>query len=111
MISGISIIICCFNSASRIEETLRHVFSLSVPENLSCEILLVNNRSTDNTKEVASNTYEIAGIFGYHSKSLTSLSLDCPLHVLEELRNQKMTLLSFVMMITTLRVITWFRLH
>ena len=58
MISGISIIICCFNSASRIEETLRHVFSLSVPENLSCEILLVNNRSTDNTKEVASNTYE-----------------------------------------------------
>jgi glycosyltransferase involved in cell wall biosynthesis len=53
MINGVSIIVCCYNSASRISETLQHIFKLIVPESLSCEILLIDNCSTDNTQVVA----------------------------------------------------------
>jgi len=51
---GISIIICCYNSSSRIEETLRYIFNLTTVDKIQYEVLLVNNNSNDNTLEVAS---------------------------------------------------------
>jgi glycosyltransferase involved in cell wall biosynthesis len=50
---GISVIICCYNSASRIAETLKFAFNLNVSGNLFYEIILVDNNSTDTTKLVA----------------------------------------------------------
>ena len=50
---GISIIICCYNSAARINETLEYIFSLNIPGDFFCEVILVDNNSTDNTKHVA----------------------------------------------------------
>lgn len=49
---GISIIVCCYNSETRIEKTLR---CLAIQEGLinQKEIILVDNNSTDNTKEKA----------------------------------------------------------
>ena len=51
MEKGVSVIMCCYNSASRLRETLRYL-ALQKTE-VVCEIILVDNASTDNTKEVA----------------------------------------------------------
>lgn len=54
---GISVIICCYNSAARIKETLLHLFrQLNIGQQYR-EIILVDNASTDNTAEVARNVY------------------------------------------------------
>jgi len=52
MATGISIVICCYNSASRIEETLRHLSLQKTEASLSWEIIVVDNASTDNTTQV-----------------------------------------------------------
>lgn len=52
MLKGISIIICCYNSASRIGDTLAHLSRLAITD-IECEIILVNNASSDNTSELA----------------------------------------------------------
>ncbi len=58
MDNGISIIICCFNSASRISETLHAIFKLTVPDGMACELIVVNNNSNDNTAEVVERMVE-----------------------------------------------------
>ncbi len=55
---GFSLVICCYNSASRISETLRHLCKLIIPESLSVEILLIDNCSTDDTQAVATQANE-----------------------------------------------------
>jgi glycosyltransferase involved in cell wall biosynthesis len=50
--NGISVIICCFNSAKRIGETLEFLFQQKTPSSLLWEIIVVNNASTDNTEEM-----------------------------------------------------------
>lgn len=54
---GVSIVVCCYNSASRIDETIKHLTLLSHP-NIAFEIILVNNASKDNTSAVAINSWE-----------------------------------------------------
>jgi glycosyltransferase involved in cell wall biosynthesis len=51
--NGVSIIICCYNSAVRLPETLHHIAMQQVPESILWEVIVVNNNSTDNTSEVA----------------------------------------------------------
>jgi len=55
---GVSVIICCYNSASRLYETLQHLSQQEVPENFLWEIILVNNASTDNTVELATEAWK-----------------------------------------------------
>lgn len=55
---GISILICCYNSAARINETLEHVFALNVPAELLCEVILVDNNSIDDTRAIAIQTHD-----------------------------------------------------
>lgn len=52
-IDGISIIICCYNSAKRLPQTLGHIAKQTLPNNVSAEIVLVDNASTDNSSEIA----------------------------------------------------------
>lgn len=52
MNNGVSVIICCYNSAPRLRETLKHL-SLQDLSGISAEIIVVDNASTDNTKETA----------------------------------------------------------
>jgi len=56
--NGVSILICCYNSSLRIQETLKHIFALRVPDNFLGEVILVNNNSSDNTKVVVLQTFE-----------------------------------------------------
>jgi glycosyltransferase involved in cell wall biosynthesis len=51
--NGVSVIICCYNSADRLLQTLKHLANQNVPDGLSWEILLVDNASTDRTTERA----------------------------------------------------------
>lgn len=50
---GVSFVICAYNAAGRIPETLEHIAAQRVPEGLDWEVLVVDNRSTDGTAEVA----------------------------------------------------------
>lgn len=51
--NGVSIILCCHNSAIRLPETLRHLARQIVPDGIPWEVLVIDNASTDGTREVA----------------------------------------------------------
>jgi glycosyltransferase involved in cell wall biosynthesis len=53
MIYGVSIIICCHNGARRLPETIRHIAQQEVPHHIPWEFILVDNRCTDNSVELA----------------------------------------------------------
>ncbi|MFC6102659.1 glycosyltransferase [Olivibacter domesticus] len=56
--SGVSVIICCYNSVSRLQLTLGHLAKQKVPDGFLWEIILVNNASTDETVKYARETWE-----------------------------------------------------
>ncbi len=53
MIAGVSIVICCYNSAGRLRPTLAHVCAQLVSPGIPWEVILVDNASTDATQETA----------------------------------------------------------
>ena len=58
---GISIIICCYNGASRITDALKHLSKQKV-NGIAWEILPVDNASTDNTEKVATKFWSTVGV-------------------------------------------------
>ncbi len=54
---GISVIICCYNSASRIKTTLRYLALQDIGGKFECEIIVVNNASTDETEAVVNQVW------------------------------------------------------
>jgi glycosyltransferase involved in cell wall biosynthesis len=50
---GISIIICCYNSSTRIKPTLSHIYRQEKTEAIKWEIILVDNNSKDETAKIA----------------------------------------------------------
>jgi len=50
---GVSVVICCHNSAKRLPETLRHLAVQQVPVGVSWEVVVINNASTDDTSDIA----------------------------------------------------------
>jgi glycosyltransferase involved in cell wall biosynthesis len=58
MKKGISVIICCYNSATRLPETLRHIAQQNVPDDLAWEVIVINNNSHDNTDTIAKSEWE-----------------------------------------------------
>jgi glycosyltransferase involved in cell wall biosynthesis len=57
MAKGISVIIACFNSEKVIEKTLIHLQNQKKSQHIAWEVILVDNRSTDNTSEIAKSTW------------------------------------------------------
>jgi glycosyltransferase involved in cell wall biosynthesis len=55
---GVSVIICCYNSASRLPQTLRHLAQQQVSAHIPFEVVVVNNASKDNTVEVADRIWK-----------------------------------------------------
>ena len=50
---GISVIICCYNSSSRLLQTLFHLSIQKLKIECLVEIIIVDNNSTDNTRKLA----------------------------------------------------------
>lgn len=50
---GISIIVCCYNSESRLSKTLEHLAKQEIRNDVPVELILVNNASTDCTRDIA----------------------------------------------------------
>jgi glycosyltransferase involved in cell wall biosynthesis len=50
---SVSVVICCYNSAARLPETLLHLAEQKIPQGMEWEIVVVDNASTDNTAAVA----------------------------------------------------------
>ena len=59
--SGVSVIVCCYNSAQRLQETIKHLAQQQVPALINWEVIIVNNASTDATYEIALK--EMNGLF------------------------------------------------
>jgi glycosyltransferase involved in cell wall biosynthesis len=55
---GISVIICCYNSASRLPATLKNIASQQVSAEIRWEIIVVDNASTDRSTAVAKAQWE-----------------------------------------------------
>jgi glycosyltransferase involved in cell wall biosynthesis len=51
--NGVSVLVCCYNSALRLPETIKHLALQQVPQHISWEIIIIDNASTDNTGETA----------------------------------------------------------
>jgi glycosyltransferase involved in cell wall biosynthesis len=50
---GVSVVICCYNSERLLPTTLEHISHQNVANNLSWEVIIVDNASTDQTKLIA----------------------------------------------------------
>ncbi len=59
--NGVSIIICCFNSATRIVPTITCLKKQINCESINWEVILIDNNSTDKTVEFAKETWENLG--------------------------------------------------
>ena len=55
---GVSVIICCYNSAKRIQPTLEYLARQKNMPNDLWEIIIVDNNCTDNTVEIALHTWQ-----------------------------------------------------
>jgi GT2 family glycosyltransferase len=51
----VSVIVCTHNRAHRLEQTLNSLQEMAVPVDLPWELIVVDNNSSDNTKEVVNN--------------------------------------------------------
>jgi glycosyltransferase involved in cell wall biosynthesis len=52
-LNGISVIICCYNSSTRLPKTLWYLAKQEVPHDILWEIIVVDNASTDCTYQIA----------------------------------------------------------
>ncbi|MBC7913686.1 MAG: glycosyltransferase family 2 protein [Pyrinomonadaceae bacterium] len=50
---GVSVIICCYNSAGRLPETIKHLAEQQVPSRIPWEVIVINNASKDDTANLA----------------------------------------------------------
>jgi len=55
MEKGISVIICCYNSAKLLPQTLKHIAGQIRLEQVKWEVLIIDNNSSDNTVETVKN--------------------------------------------------------
>ena len=69
----VSVIICCYNSANRIHDTLSHLGKQDT-QGINWEILIINNASTDYTAKVSVEAWEQVGL-----KSVSLRVIDEPI--------------------------------
>lgn len=55
---GISVVICCFNSTSRLERTLSYLANQETSSDLDWELVIVDNASTDETSNFAKQLWD-----------------------------------------------------
>jgi len=55
---GVSVIICCYNSANKIKNVLKHLEEQKGTELIPWEVIVVDNASSDYTFEVAKKSWK-----------------------------------------------------
>jgi glycosyltransferase involved in cell wall biosynthesis len=60
MSGGVSVVICCHNSAQRLPETLRYLAAQQVSGTIPWEVVVIDNASTDDTAETAVRCWSTA---------------------------------------------------
>lgn len=60
--NGVSVIICCFNSAKVLPETIARIAAQKTMPDLCWEVIVVNNNSSDNTVDVVRKIADSTGI-------------------------------------------------
>jgi len=61
MPASVSVVLCCYNSASRLPATLAHLAKQKVSPDVAWEVLVIDNGSTDNTDAVAKTCWPVQG--------------------------------------------------
>ncbi len=89
MSKGVSVIVCCYNSALRLPETIRHIVQQETPAEIDWEVVIVNNSSTDNTLSVARAEW------GKHLCSASFKMVDQPVPGLSAAREKGMEVSRF----------------
>jgi len=56
-LAGISVVVCCYNSANRIVETMRHLALQAVRSGVSWEVIVVDNNCSDDTLLLAEQAW------------------------------------------------------
>ena len=59
---GISVVICCYNSEQKIQKALTCLQDQKFEKELSWEVLVVDNASTDRTATVAKDSWKLKGV-------------------------------------------------
>lgn len=57
----LSVVVCCYNSTKRLEPTLKHLAAQQTRPDCHWEIVLVDNNSTDDTREAAPRIWQSFG--------------------------------------------------
>ncbi|WP_276481837.1 glycosyltransferase [Paraflavitalea pollutisoli] len=55
--AGVTVLICTYNGADRLRVTLQHLAAQVLPDFLSCEVILVDNASTDHSAAFAQRVW------------------------------------------------------
>ena len=55
---GISVLLCCYNSSSRLGDTLRHLANQQIDKSISWEVILIDNNSSDDTVKIAQSLWD-----------------------------------------------------
>jgi glycosyltransferase involved in cell wall biosynthesis len=61
MAPGVSVVLCCYNSAHRLPRALAHLAVQRVPKTLDWEVIIVDNASDDKTRDVALEAWNRVG--------------------------------------------------
>ena len=62
MALGISVLICCYNSAERLPETLKHLAAQTTEPDIRWEIIVADNASQDATAKIAAEIWRSLGV-------------------------------------------------
>jgi glycosyltransferase involved in cell wall biosynthesis len=54
---GVSVVVCCYNSASRLPETLKHLALQHIDNSIKWEVIIVDNACKDSSVEVAKHEW------------------------------------------------------
>jgi glycosyltransferase involved in cell wall biosynthesis len=71
---NVSIIICTYNRAESLKETLSHVKNLNIPSHYDWEVIVVDNNSADNTRDVVTQLQDTWPNLRYEFESQQGLS-------------------------------------
>lgn len=59
MVNGVSVVICCHNSAKLLPTTLSYLQLQDTPGSLNWEVIVIDNASSDKTSQVAKNVWPL----------------------------------------------------